>query len=357
MRARTRFMLDIALAIGLVAAYRPTWTGVSLHQWLSIAIIGPLLLHLLVNWQWAVRVLSTFFQRLFSTSRVNFVVDSALLVSVVAVMLSGFMVSVSILSFFGVRSSNELVWHAVHLWSANATIALFALHAALHWRWFLGVAKRMVTGPAAQSRGRAVAGAGAGAGAVAGGARGRRVSRAAQAAAERAAAARVLAVLGVTGALAGAVFLGVGVASPLLASASQSSRTASTSVQTCPKTGCTASRCHGDSGESPEVFYGLKPKAKSGARRAATARTAARRSTSRTAPVAHSASAHRVASASAPTRPAPVAPRAKKPRPVAVAAKAPAKKPHVVRMVCPQTGCSATSCHGAHHQSASSFYK
>jgi len=143
MRARSRFALDIALAVGLLAAYRPTWTGISLHQWLSIAIIAPLLAHLVVNWQWTLRVLRTFVHRLLSASRLNFAIDAALLVSTVAVMLSGFMVSPLLLSPLGIQPSNPLVWHELHLWSANATIALFAIHAAMHWRWFVATAQRL----------------------------------------------------------------------------------------------------------------------------------------------------------------------------------------------------------------------
>ncbi|HEY5506613.1 MAG TPA: hypothetical protein VIK83_03890, partial [Coriobacteriia bacterium] len=75
MRARQRLLLDIVIAAGILAAYRPTWTGISLHQWISVAIIVPLAAHLVVNWEWAVRIGRTFFQRLFHTSRANFVVD------------------------------------------------------------------------------------------------------------------------------------------------------------------------------------------------------------------------------------------------------------------------------------------
>jgi hypothetical protein len=47
-----------------------------------------------------------------------------------------------------------------------------------------------------------------------------------------------------------------------------------------------------------------------------------------------------------------VAPKAQTAITTTAAKPAAAKK----RMVCPQTGCTASSCHGAHHQSASSYY-
>lgn len=368
MRARTRFVLDIALAIGLVAAYRPAWTGISFHQWLSVAIIAPLLVHLVVNWQWALRVLSTFLHRLFSASRLNFVVDCTLLVATVSVMLSGFMVSPAIVSPLGIRPSDPLVWHELHLWSANATIVLFALHAALHWRWFFATAKRLVAPNATRGNARiapiaemgasaavsAMAHAAPSAIAAAPAARRSRVgSRAAQAAAERAAALRVAAVLGVTGALGIAIFVGVGATSPHLASASQPTRVASTGPQVCPTTGCKASRCHGESGESPEVFYGLAPKrATPHAVKPATSHRAARASAAKATARSSASTSDKTSTRTA----AHSATVAGKPRVTTTPKPA---KPAVVRkrlMICPHTGCSASSCHGAHHQSAASFY-
>ncbi|MDR3687666.1 MAG: hypothetical protein P4L93_11995 [Coriobacteriia bacterium] len=359
MRARTRFMLDILLTIGLVSAYRPTWTGISLHQWLSIAIIAPLLLHLIVNWQWAIQVLRTFLKRLFSASRLNFVVDCALLVSTVAVMLSGFMVSTWFVGPLGINSAHLLVWHAVHLWSANATIALFALHGALHWRWIVGTAKRLAdTSAPARARGAAVVAAasrrtaGSPQVAIAADVGTRRSSqrgvRAKQAAAERAAAMRAASVFAVTAALGLAIFLGVGMVSPLLAHASQSGSVATATLQVCPKTGCTASTCHGTAGVSAAVFYKTKNLAKQ-----ATPKHKAATS------VAKKASTHKstVASATRHTTVKPQTVAVAKPK-TAVTLKPAARTVTKKRMfTCPQTGCSATSCHGAHGQSASSYYK
>ena len=245
MRAPTRFMLDIALMTGLVTAYQPTWTGVTLHQWLSIAIIVPLLLHVIVNWEWAVRVLRTFIQRLLSTSRLNFVVDAALLVAAVAVMLSGFMVSPALIAPLGIRPpSNPLAWHIVHSWSANATISLLAAHGLLHWRWLLGTAKRMaepLLAPGPRRRRRGVAGSAVPGLAAASQAtqptdpfapRPSRVgSRAIEAAAERAMALRTATVLGVTAALGVALFAGVGLVSPLFATASASASASASGPQ------------------------------------------------------------------------------------------------------------------------------
>jgi hypothetical protein len=306
MRARTRFLLDLVIACGLIAAYQPGWTGISLHEWVSIAIIVPLAVHLVVNWEWCVRIARTFMDRLFHASRANFFVDVALLVASVAVMLSGIMVS-EIPSWFGGTVALRLVWTALHAWSANAIIALFAVHALLHRTWIVSTAKRLVPVPGALARGpagapaRVAAPARINAVARAGGMTPAQSRRSTRLAAEKAAGRRKAGAVGVatvTLALGSLIFASVAVAGPALSrslglhgtaftvaattanAASAVTRTRTTrrsataqdpAAQTapvastpatpasatlvCPRTGCAAATCHGTAGVSASVWY------------------------------------------------------------------------------------------------------
>jgi hypothetical protein len=139
MSARTRAAIDIGLFLALLAAFNPAWTGLAVHEWLSVAIIPPLLFHLILNWEWAVRVFSAFIDRLFHTTRVNLVVDAVLFVSSVAVMLSGLMVSQVVGRAIGFSGTPGALWAAVHAVTANTTIALLVAHFALHAKWFVRV--------------------------------------------------------------------------------------------------------------------------------------------------------------------------------------------------------------------------
>lgn len=356
-------MLDIALMIGLVVAYQPTWTGISLHQWLSISIIVPLLLHVIVNWEWAIRILRTFIERLLHTSRLNLVIDCGLLLSTVAVMVSGFMVSPALLSPLGIHPSDPLVWHILHLWTANATIGLLAVHGVLHWRWVVATATRLIAPPSPvrwRRIGTPAAAARAARTVQASDAPAPRRSkigvRAKEAAAERAAALRTASVLAVVGALSVAVFASAGALMPILASASQSpahGALAKANSTVCPKTGCTASTCHATYGKSADVFY-RKVKKSHKATSVAEASNTTVRTPRATASKSTRSARHPVAKPAATRRTAP----ARAPKRRAVATKT-VKKPTVrrVRMRCPATGCSASSCHGTHHQSAASYYK
>ena len=144
MTARTRLLLDIMLLGGIVAAYYPRSTGLPLHEWLCLALAVPALVHLVVNWDWVVRVIGRFFGKARAGARVNLVVDVALFVTSVAVMVSGLMVSRVIAGALGFSPVPDLAWLRVHSLSADATIVLALTHFALHWRWVVRVVETRV---------------------------------------------------------------------------------------------------------------------------------------------------------------------------------------------------------------------
>jgi hypothetical protein len=230
MSRRSRFFIDIALLIGLLVANDPARTGLAIHEWLSIALIVPVLVHLVINWEWTVHVTKRFFERLLSVSRLNLVVDVALFVATVAVMVSGLAVSSVVTGFLGVGNAANALWVAVHATSASATIVLLLTHFALHGGWFVATVSAMLDGRAGSGR------------AAAFGAR---------------TLENTFAVLGVTAVLAAAMFVTVGGTGAMLGlgldstTGSMAVASASTGTRTCPRTGCTASSCHAETGQSP----------------------------------------------------------------------------------------------------------
>jgi hypothetical protein len=143
MSTRSRLLLDVTMFAALVIAFYPAWTGLAIHEWVSIAVIVPLLVHLIINWDWTVRIINTFVDRLLHATRLNLLIDVALFVSTVAVMLSGLLISQVLAAALGLMVAMSPVWVAVHSVSANATIALLLVHLALHWRWITVAARRI----------------------------------------------------------------------------------------------------------------------------------------------------------------------------------------------------------------------
>ena len=141
MSAQERLGLDLIVLSAVVIAANPAMSGIALHEWVGFALLLPAFVHLVSNWDWVVRSVQTLLGKLSATSRVNFVADMGLFVSLVAVTLSGVLVLPGVSASTGLPASG--VWHAVHLVTSNLTIAFTLLHLVLHANWIAGVVARM----------------------------------------------------------------------------------------------------------------------------------------------------------------------------------------------------------------------
>jgi hypothetical protein len=112
-----------------------------------VALAGTLVVHLLLHWRWITTVTLHFFRQLFHDSRLQYVVDLLLFVSFTTVMMSGLMISRVVLPFLGIALTRNQAWLPLHDLSANATLALIAVHTALHWEWVVKTFKRYLVDP------------------------------------------------------------------------------------------------------------------------------------------------------------------------------------------------------------------
>lgn len=147
MSHKTNLAVDAAIFAGFLVAFEPRLTGIAIHEWLSLAVFGVIVAHLALHWRWVVQITRAFFKKLFHVSRLNYVLNAALLVGFVAMMLSGVLISRSVLPFFGLQAVRDQFWRVLHTVSANASLALVAAHFALHWDWIVNAVKRYVVSP------------------------------------------------------------------------------------------------------------------------------------------------------------------------------------------------------------------
>jgi hypothetical protein len=143
MTARARLWLDLALFGALLVGYNPAWTHIAVHEWLCVVAVVPLLLHIIINWDQTLRILSRFAEIVRATPKVNIVVDAALFVSAVTVMLSGLLISQYVAKAVGITIRPTSLWVTAHRWSADATMLLLLVHFALHWRWVVKTAGKL----------------------------------------------------------------------------------------------------------------------------------------------------------------------------------------------------------------------
>lgn len=144
---KRNLLLDFMLLITFLMIMSPSLTGVSWHEWLAIGLTAAIILHLLLHWEWIVRVGATFFRKIFHHSRLKFVVDVLLFVAFTLTMTSGLLISRSVLPTLGIQSTRSPLWRGLHDLTANLTLSLVGLHFALNWEWVVGTFRRYALNP------------------------------------------------------------------------------------------------------------------------------------------------------------------------------------------------------------------
>jgi hypothetical protein len=142
---KTNFLIDAGIFVAFLAAEEPRLTGISWHEWLSVALAATIVVHLLLHWRWITNVLTNYFRKLFHVSRLKFVVDLLLFAAFTGVMVSGLMVSRSVLPFVGIEIRPDRSWGSLHTLTAQASVILLGVHFALNWAWVVGMIKRFIT--------------------------------------------------------------------------------------------------------------------------------------------------------------------------------------------------------------------
>jgi hypothetical protein len=140
MRAFDRLGMDVAAFAIIAVQMNPAVSGITIHEWLGVLLIVPLAIHLVLNWSWTVTAIDRFLGKIRPTMRSNLIIDTGLFLSMVAVGLSGVLLIPGFAASVGIPVSP--LWHAVHLVTANLTLAFFCAHLALHARWMLNTVRR-----------------------------------------------------------------------------------------------------------------------------------------------------------------------------------------------------------------------
>jgi cytochrome b561 len=145
----TKLFLDLGAFVALLIVSAPRFTGVAIHEWLAIALSGAIVVHLLLNWNWIVQISSRLFSKSAKNSRFGYFLNWGLFASGIMIMLSGLMISETVVPFFGLSLPQDMSWKSLHELSTNITMILMGLHIATHWSWITNMLKRMLVPRAA----------------------------------------------------------------------------------------------------------------------------------------------------------------------------------------------------------------
>src|SRR5438067_13019996 len=88
-RLKITFWLDVTLLLSVCALQTVSFTGLVLHEWLGLAIVGMVLAHLLLAWSWIASQTRRWFARQSLRARVNYLLNLALFAGVTAAIFSG----------------------------------------------------------------------------------------------------------------------------------------------------------------------------------------------------------------------------------------------------------------------------
>lgn len=146
-QTKTKLLIDILIFIGFLVAMDPHSSGIAVHEWLATSLIAALVVHLLLSWDWIANITSRFLNKINRTSRINYILNWLLFMDGTVIMLSGFMISESLLPFLGIQLPPGFAWRSLHDMSANLFLIILGLHTALHWSWIVDAFKRYVFQP------------------------------------------------------------------------------------------------------------------------------------------------------------------------------------------------------------------
>lgn len=143
---KQNLLVDMLIVSGFLFTSQPHLTGMTIHEWLGLGLAVGFLTHVLLHWRWVYESTRRFFGKLVRQSRINFVLNLALLTAFTLIIFSGLMISEEVLPFLGLQGVHGGVWKWLHATAADAVVWLVALHIALHWKWIVNASKKYLFG-------------------------------------------------------------------------------------------------------------------------------------------------------------------------------------------------------------------
>lgn len=138
---------DFTIFIAFLVAMAPRFSGIAIHEWLSIAFGAAIIVHLLLHWQWIAEITRRLFRRVPWARRINYGLNALLFIDITIVIFTGLVISEAALPLLGVRPQAGGFWRRLHTQSADLSVFLVGLHIALHWQWVVRAVRRYLIAP------------------------------------------------------------------------------------------------------------------------------------------------------------------------------------------------------------------
>jgi hypothetical protein len=134
-RLKTTFWLDVTLLVSVCVLQTVRFTGLVLHEWLGLAMVGMVLAHLLFSWGWVATQSRRLIAERSVRARINYLLNLSLFASVTAVIFSGILISqkaIPTLTGTGAAANMDWRWDTLHNDFSQAVVLLAGFHVAIN---------------------------------------------------------------------------------------------------------------------------------------------------------------------------------------------------------------------------------
>jgi hypothetical protein len=146
-QTKIKLWMDVLIFIAFLITMEPHSSGLAIHEWLSLAMIAALTIHLLLSWDWITEITSRFLGKMGGQNRINYILNWLLFIDGTLLMVSGVMISEVAIPALGVDLPLGFSWRRLHDMSANFVLVLLGLHTAFHWGWIVKTFDRYLVRP------------------------------------------------------------------------------------------------------------------------------------------------------------------------------------------------------------------
>jgi cytochrome b len=145
-RLKITFWLDATLLVSICALQTVRFTGLVLHEWLGLAMVGMVLAHLVFAWSWIASQSRRFFTLQSIRARINYLLNLGLFSAVTAVIFSGILISQkAIPTLTGTKAAPDMDWRwdTLHNQFSVIVLMLVGFHLAINWEWVLAAGQKI----------------------------------------------------------------------------------------------------------------------------------------------------------------------------------------------------------------------
>ena len=132
---------SVALVVYAIAA-NPVVTGLALHEWLGLGIWVVIVVHCAFHVD-QITATAKGWANIQPARKFNLVVDALMVVALIVCVVSGLLISGTVLRAFGLYADGYYLWNPMHAASAKVLLALILVHLVGHFRQIADLFKQV----------------------------------------------------------------------------------------------------------------------------------------------------------------------------------------------------------------------